>query len=591
MKKVMGEFEVPSAACDFEADHEIAALANTWNCPVLGRDSDFFVMDIKGGYLPLEMLDWMHVRKKGAKTNDARPYKYLSSTKYTLAKFCKHFNVKKELVGLLATVTGNDYVDPTCINQFLMQIYQRPKRGKNSAKKHGHLHSVLDWLADQNTMEECLQNILACIKMGEREKVRIALETSLRMYIPSDHSRLAQYFTDNSLPSSFDAFSGALIPIPHWCLASHRHGYIPNLILNVMCSQRVFTPTQVENHRMPSANEPAKPLRQILYGILSHQHCKRSEGHPVRSKGQKVDPSVTRKGGVKKLTVLEYDRRSWHVKCNEVAPSYDVPNFGPVIPVEDMSKVNQSTRCRLMQSALGVDAAECSALPPCFRFAILVVIYWISHADPKANTKHLRALLLCWVYLLAKQSKPGEKRVDTSGDIVHASPYPQQEVKILLHNFHVNVDPKMKVYPLNMEVAHGFAQMQSCLIAAMHLNAVLDRPYPEPDITSIYSGRLVHCLYGILNGIPGGDSQQQSWLELNLFHGAPTVLALYNAMNRYVMSHIGSESLYVPPPKRKRRGGRGGGRGRGKSRQGREGQMCNQFSGLVVEGDVEEEDE
>ena len=41
-----------------EADSEIAPLAAAWNCAVLGNDSDFFIFDIEGGYIPLSFFGW-----------------------------------------------------------------------------------------------------------------------------------------------------------------------------------------------------------------------------------------------------------------------------------------------------------------------------------------------------------------------------------------------------------------------------------------------------------------------------------------------------------------------------------------------------
>ncbi|XP_072023210.1 single-strand DNA endonuclease ASTE1-like [Amphiura filiformis] len=322
LKKVMNDLSVPSVVCDFEADHEIAALANAWNCPVLGRDSDFFVMDITGGYLPLEMLDWNHVRKKSAKSKADDRTAIFTAAKYTLTKFCKRFNVKKELIPLLATITGNDYVDPVCINQFLMKVYQRPKTGLNTAKKHGHLNSVLDWLSEQDTMEDCIEEILRVVKMDQRRK-------------------------------------------------------------------------------------STKVKRSIWSG------CRRG----------------------------------------------------------------------------------CGSVPACFHLVIFVVIYWLGHADPKANVCHVKALLLCWMRCLVKQKHRHMCRDTLQWD--------DAEAQALMNNFHVNVEQKMKSYALDIEASHGYAQMQSCLKAAMHLNAALQHPFPEPDVALIYNGRLVHCLYATLKGIPG----------------------------------------------------------------------------------------
>lgn len=39
---VLMEITIPFVVCDFEADIEIANLANQFNCPVLSDDSDFY---------------------------------------------------------------------------------------------------------------------------------------------------------------------------------------------------------------------------------------------------------------------------------------------------------------------------------------------------------------------------------------------------------------------------------------------------------------------------------------------------------------------------------------------------------------------
>ncbi len=50
----MGELGIKFFKCCFEADSQIAALANKWDCPVVSIDSDFYILDIKKGLITLE---------------------------------------------------------------------------------------------------------------------------------------------------------------------------------------------------------------------------------------------------------------------------------------------------------------------------------------------------------------------------------------------------------------------------------------------------------------------------------------------------------------------------------------------------------
>ena len=45
-----------------EADSEIASLVAAWDCAVLSNDSDLFIFDIKGAYIPLSFLRWKSSR-------------------------------------------------------------------------------------------------------------------------------------------------------------------------------------------------------------------------------------------------------------------------------------------------------------------------------------------------------------------------------------------------------------------------------------------------------------------------------------------------------------------------------------------------
>ncbi|KAF6312493.1 asteroid-like protein 1 [Rhinolophus ferrumequinum] len=47
---------------------------------------------------------------------------------------------------------------------------------------------------------------------------------------------------------------------------------------------------------------------------------------------------------------------------------------------------------------------------------------------------------------------------------------------------------------LDLDTAHIFCQWQCCLQMAMYLNQLLSTPLPEPDLTRLYSGSLVHGL-------------------------------------------------------------------------------------------------
>ena len=87
-----------------EAGSEIAFLAASWDCAVLSNDSDFFIFDIKGGYIPLSFLCW----------NSSR----FTVKIYYCSKLASHFRIRSDLLPLFASSAGNDYVSANALGDF-----------------------------------------------------------------------------------------------------------------------------------------------------------------------------------------------------------------------------------------------------------------------------------------------------------------------------------------------------------------------------------------------------------------------------------------------------------------------------------------
>ena len=55
---VMKELGVEVFAAKGEADQDTVAIANYYNYPVLANDSDYYMYDIKAGYIPIDRFNW-----------------------------------------------------------------------------------------------------------------------------------------------------------------------------------------------------------------------------------------------------------------------------------------------------------------------------------------------------------------------------------------------------------------------------------------------------------------------------------------------------------------------------------------------------
>ncbi|KAH7981880.1 hypothetical protein HPB52_001441 [Rhipicephalus sanguineus] len=55
-KDVVRELGIQVFQCSFEADEEIAAIANHYGCPVASQDSDFYIFNLVGGFIRLDSI-------------------------------------------------------------------------------------------------------------------------------------------------------------------------------------------------------------------------------------------------------------------------------------------------------------------------------------------------------------------------------------------------------------------------------------------------------------------------------------------------------------------------------------------------------
>ena len=94
--QVVRDMEIEFCVAEGDADKVIASLANHHNCPVLSSDSDFFIFDLKCGF-----VHFNRYRDREGKN----PF-------YDIAQFRREFELQHyELCLLIPVLCGNDFAD------------------------------------------------------------------------------------------------------------------------------------------------------------------------------------------------------------------------------------------------------------------------------------------------------------------------------------------------------------------------------------------------------------------------------------------------------------------------------------------------
>ena len=143
-------------------------MAAAWNCAVLSDDSDFFIFDVKGGYIPLSFLQWK-----------SSP---LKAKIYDRSKLASRFRIRPELLPLLASLAGNDYVSGNELADFhsALSRVQTNNRASKREAKFAKIASFLRELPSSCSQEEALKSTLELItSKRSRNTLERVIELSL----------------------------------------------------------------------------------------------------------------------------------------------------------------------------------------------------------------------------------------------------------------------------------------------------------------------------------------------------------------------------------------------------------------------------
>jgi uncharacterized protein YeeX (DUF496 family) len=197
--------------CNFEADYDLACLANDLKCPLLSCDSDFFIYDLKYGYISMDYMD-MNVRRLKEFTDQSDDYLYIPVRLYSLEKLIEiiKYNLKlnsfrKELLPIFAVLLGNDYVDKSIFNSLLETFdstnnnlkFKKLQRNISgyAVRKNNHNKKLLEWLSDFNTNNDCIEQILKFIKSDKHDLVKKVINDSVNEYCLLKPSSAKFYLT------------------------------------------------------------------------------------------------------------------------------------------------------------------------------------------------------------------------------------------------------------------------------------------------------------------------------------------------------------------------------------------------------------
>ena len=422
-----------------EADEEIASLANFLDCPVISSDSDFFIYDLKQGYVPLRYLDW----RTKPPTADL----------FKREKLARHLGISAALLPLFASLVGNDFVSAGTLLRFHGAL-KRVQPTRQPTKKNQRLLSVAYFLSKYNSLADAMQGVMGVVPESGGFELRRALELSINAYTELA-SELSAYVEQGEVRSSL--LSNSQVAAEPWILRRFRQGLFPTACMNVLTVRKVFLRVQVENFSWASAHRCSLELRRLIYGILML-----GEVQQVRRPGQSLQNAA----------VKEWDRDNKGLKQYEVEPSSGAQGYGELPCLGDIPHMDAASRRQLCLLLLDSGKSLVRNLPEELQLFAASLRHWILHANPSVQDVHVSALVVCCLRLTESERTRACQTSQRRGRSRPRGPRP----------------------PFNLAAQHSFAQWQSVMREALQLNLLLQEPLETPRIRRLYDGQLAQDL-------------------------------------------------------------------------------------------------
>ncbi|KAG8139296.1 hypothetical protein E2320_002059 [Naja naja] len=493
-KQILTELQVPFVQSFSEADRDIVSLANHLSCPVLTLDSDFCIFDLQSGYCPLNYFQWRNL----CKCKDSQEY-YIPTRRFSLERFCRHFNMNKTLLPLFAVMSGNDYINLPAMEVFFSKIHLPIEKSRRKSRKHDRIQGLLNWLSRFADLSEAMENVLEYFKKNEKEDIRQLLSSFMGEYEPSNVN-LKDFFQSGM----YESEEMKKLKLPQWIETHLIKGQLAPFVSDALILRSTILPVQVENMQRDSAHSITLPIRQVIYWLLLN--IAPSSLSPPLNKQPTSFPPV----------FYEFDRLQKSLKKSSVHVAELAQKFPDSrYALATLNEVPIAERLLFLFEAFGVSACILEPVPCLLQLPMAVTCYWTQFSEPKVTLQHIKALLLGVTF--------GEL-----DKILHIPDpeRPHAEVNKIVHEqflkWKENKSPKDY---LEIDVAHTFCQWQCCLQAGLHLNQLLCKPLPEPDLTRLYNGTLVHRLYHQLKS----NSTPENFLSTS-----PKIYKLYCSMVQIV---------------------------------------------------------
>lgn len=484
-KDVVRELGIPVFQCSFEADEEIAAIANHYECPVASQDSDFYIFNLVGGFI---RLDSISTTPQVVTTENGESMNALSCRWYHVDNLLCHFpGFDKSMLPLFATLMGNDFVNGVMFEGFFNHIKLPRLRSKKLkiSKQHTKMVGLLYWLSTTSS-DLALSQIMQTLKTARREfTAKVILDTMSRYEVCT--SPFVDKLKDGAKMVLTDAADSTF---PEWFSELYFSGILNPYLMNIAAVHKVFHLTQIDCFELESSYACSLPLRQVLYGLVLS----------VNSKSKDL------------ASVEEFDREGRNITRRFVEPMLSAAGYGELPQLDEIPTLTDQKRKDLFFRVFGVESMQ-DQCPESLHGLFTVICFWLKNSKLKVNENLFRSFLLGIVLLkLLPRTKLSSRKASEKlkflkngctvrsregiGDILPG--VDEQLSQDILCCVNKNFS-KFFIRPthnhakrFDFELVYLVSQLQTCLLFARFLNRLLLEPCKNVEFHKTLNGTFLY---------------------------------------------------------------------------------------------------
>ena len=353
-------------SADGEADGIAVTLSNKFNCPLVSKDSDFFVAQLQAGYIPLSMIEW---------TTPGAP---VTAKIYHREAFAASLGISPDLIPAIPAIAGNDIITNLVDEETPLKyrIHGNPQyRGKD-------IKGIINFIRSCDTLER-LESSLQEQEDGHRilEKFSKNFQKAQEIY----ETRCTETFDEEEFKKSSSIRGKDGRELPEWLIKQYRDFNFSNEHLEVLVLAIRMLPIIPEDFSRSSANLLSRPIRQEIYGLIKPE------------------------GGI----VTEYVRIRDRLKKEDVIPIISEMN------IHTMKDASQDERIKKLFQVLLCDPSTLSAINQEWHIAIASVCYWVKKAHICKDHLQLKSLVLCFTQCYIQDVRRSEFYPDFNISTLH----------------------------------------------------------------------------------------------------------------------------------------------------------------------------